>query len=676
MRSRILNLIAAKELLDTLRDRRTLFVSLVLPLLLYPALLLGMTQIIGATQRNLAEEKQRVWVDGSSGSLTAFLDEAAVEPVMLKDAAVIDALRNARSDIVNPQVRDADAARADVRRLFEESRIDAALLCDEGFGERLGRFAQADATLFFDPTNEPSKTARRKVERALERLRRESRDALTERHADDAARLRFMEQPVPFKRHEVASATQKGAYSFAPMLGLLIVLMALTGAFYPAVDLAAGEKERGTMETLLVAPVTRTEIVLGKFLAIWVIAMVTALLNLSVMGLTFSKLAGMIGGGKVAFSIPAEAIFAVMLILVPTSALFSALALALSSFATSYKEGQHYLSPLFLVATPLSMVALLPNVEIGYTLALVPVANVVLLVKAMLLGGDSLGPALVATAATAVYAAIALRVAVSIFQRESVLFRGGAGASFDATTLKVARAGLPTPGQGVLAFFTVLALMFFLSRKVESAADAIGAFLLAQAAVLVPTLLLARRLKVDAKATFRLQGFAPMLLPAVVGAAGCGLVLVMGLYAPFMPVREAQGFERVIARLVETSPVVLFLLMAVLPPICEELLCRGWILSLGVLVTAALFAALHLDPVRLPPTFAAGVLLGIVLVRTGSIYAAILFHMVWNGVLASGLVFEGPAAGLVAAGPLEIGLAAVGLAASLWFLFRANAARG
>ncbi len=85
--------------------------------------------------------------------------------------------------------------------------------------------------------------------------------------------MEFVEKPVEVREIEIASKRQKGAYSFAPMLALLIVLMCLTGAFYPAVDLAAGEKERGTMETLLVTPARRSEIVLGKFIAIWIVGL-------------------------------------------------------------------------------------------------------------------------------------------------------------------------------------------------------------------------------------------------------------------------------------------------------------------------------------------------------------------------------------------------------------------
>lgn len=646
MRGRPVRLIASKELLDTLRDRRTLFVALVLPLLLYPALLLGLTQVIGMTQRNLDREHQRILVDGADAELTALLQEQRLTPVApdAAEAALRVALRN---DLQALEGEQADAGRGRLRAALERHELKGAVLCAEDFGARIRGDRQAEAALLFDPTDEASKVARGKVRRALQSYIDARREDLHDRYPDDLGRLRFAEAPVKVQEHEVASSAQKGAYSFAPLLGLLIVMMALTGAFYPAVDLAAGEKERGTLETLLVAPVTRREIVMGKFLAVWVIAVVTALLNLGVMAVTFSKLAGMIGSQRIAFSLPLQAVLAVSFILVPTAALFSAIALALSSFATSYKEGQHYMTPLFVVVMPLALVAILPNVEIGYALAFVPIANVVLLVKAMLLGGEAMGPALVAFLATAGYAAGALAVAVAVFRRESVLFRTGAGGSFDAISLRAAQAGLPTQGRGLLLFFVVMALMFYLSSNIETPGQAIGAFLKAQLlAVLVPTLLFAYRLKVDVRRTFSLNLPRPAALPAVIVAAAAAVTLMVAFQRYVMPQRDPQGFAHLISLLSEIPAWAYFCLLAVLPPVCEELLCRGFLLSSlrprfgwrgAVVISALLFGALHLDWMRFPATFFAGLMLGYVCVRTGSLLAAILFHMVYNGVLATDL---------------------------------------
>jgi len=687
MRSRTVRLIAAKELLDTLRDRRTLFVALVLPLLLYPALLLGLTQIISATQANLAEEKQRVMIDEETTppELVALLRKAVLEPLKISELGRGEEVHTAVVELASAEGAAADAVRARLKKLMADEEVAAALLCKPGFEDALNDGRRGEARLVSNQTNEKSKEASRKIRITLQELADTKRAALRARHPTEASRLMFAERPVQLDVQEIASKSQKGAYSFAPLLGMLIVIMALTGAFYPAVDLVAGEKERGTMETLLVAPVSRREIVLGKFMTVWVVAMVTALLNLCVMALTFSKLAGMAGSGKIEFEMPAGAIIAVTLILIPTSALFGAIALALSSFATSYKEGQHYLSPLFLVASPLAMVGLLPNIEIGYALALVPVANVVLLVKAMLLGGETAGPAIVAIASTFVYAAIALKVAVEIFKRESVLFRSGSGDSYDEKSLATSRQGLPQEKHAILLFFTVLAAMYFLARGVASSSDVVIAFVLAQASVLVPTLGFAKRFKLDFKATFALRGFRWQYVPAIVGAAICSLILVLGFYQYVMPDPPKSGGGIIEAmKHAESLPFgLLLVLVAVLPPICEELMCRGFLLSAfrprrgtmqAVLISAAFFALLHLEPFRIPGTFLAGVMLGWIAVWTRSIFAAILFHSVYNGTIFIAPKWPEIGYGLQALSPQAIGIAALGLAVTVWYFLTAQAA--
>ncbi|MHC4549069.1 MAG: ABC transporter permease subunit/CPBP intramembrane protease [Planctomycetota bacterium] len=668
MRSRTVRLIAAKELLDTLRDRRTLFVALVLPLLLYPALLLGLTQVIGVTHRNLESERQRVLLNGDGGGteLADLLRAQKLEPVAARLAL--------RDDVAQVAQADSDVARARLRLALGERDLKGAVVCGEGFGERIRRDQQAQATLVFDSTDEASKIARRKVRAALAAYEHARREDLRQRFPGEEARLRFAEAPVQRTEVEVASRSQKGAYSFAPLLGILIVIMALTGAFYPAVDLAAGEKERGTLETLLVAPVLRREIVLGKFFAVWVIAVVTALLNLLVMGLTFSKLAGMIGTGQIAFSLPFRAMLAVSVILVPTAALFAAIALALSSFATSYKEGQHYMSPLFIVAMPLAMLGLLPNTEIGYGLALVPVANVVLLVKAMLLDVEAMGPALVAFLATAAYAVVGLGAAVTLFRREAVLFRAGSGRSYDAISFAAAQAGLPRESRAVLLFFVVVALMFYLSSNITTTAEAIGAFVKAQlVAVLLPTILFAYRGRVHVRRTFSLAAPRAAILPVVVVAAASTLTLVVAFQQYVMPARDPQGFEKLVGLMADLPGWVFFCMLAVVPPICEEIFCRGFLLaafrprfgSKAILITAVLFGALHLDWMRFPATCAAGLMLGYVCVRTGSLFAAILFHMTYNGIIATELggYLDRPSPGLILA-------AGAALAGSIYVLAR------
>ena len=159
------------------------------------------------------------------------------------------------------------------------------------------------------------------------------------------------------------------------MLPVMLLLWAMTGAFYPAVDLCAGEKERGTLETLLSSPAERSEIVLGKLLTIMAFSMITAALNLLSVGVTgcliFRQMEDF--GGP-----PPLAVVWLSLALMPVSALFSALCLALASFARSTKEGQYYLMPLLMLSLPMAVLPMSPGVELNLGNSLIPISGMVL----------------------------------------------------------------------------------------------------------------------------------------------------------------------------------------------------------------------------------------------------------------------------------------------------------
>src|SRR5262249_34249143 len=160
----------------------------------------------------------------------------------------------------------------------------------------------------------------------------------------------------------------------------ILVMWALAGALYPAVDLCAGEKERGTMETLLISPASREEIVWGKFLTIWVFSAVTALLNLASMGLTVWQMAQQFPGDV----FRPWALLPSVALLLPLSAFFSAVCLAIGAYARSTKEGQYYLMPLFLLSMPLVFLTLAPGVELSPFYSLVPVTGVGLLLQKLI----------------------------------------------------------------------------------------------------------------------------------------------------------------------------------------------------------------------------------------------------------------------------------------------------
>jgi sodium transport system permease protein len=197
---------------------------------------------------------------------------------------------------------------------------------------------------------------------------------------------------------------------------------------YPAMDLTAGEKERGTMETILSSPISRRELVLGKFFLVLSASLATAALSVISMGVSFwvAQRFHAFDFGEdhhTELTIHASAALSVFLMALPIAVLFSAVLFTIALFAKTYKEAQSYLTPMtFIVIIP-AIAALLPGVDLTAKLALIPILNVSLLCKELIAGTYHWSFIAIIFASTCVYAGVALFVAIKMFQRESVLFR-------------------------------------------------------------------------------------------------------------------------------------------------------------------------------------------------------------------------------------------------------------
>jgi sodium transport system permease protein len=195
-------------------------------------------------------------------------------------------------------------------------------------------------------------------------------------------------------------------------------------------DLTAGEKERGTMETILCSPVSRTHLVLGKFLMVLTASIATAVLTILSMAVSFGAgkkmlLAFTYGAADAALqiTITGKAIVSIFIVVLPLAVFFSAALLALSLFAKSFKEAQSYISPLMIVVVLPAVAALLPGVELTPALALLPVLNTSLVSKEIISGTYHWDLIALIFLSSSAYASIALAIAVKLFQEEDVLFR-------------------------------------------------------------------------------------------------------------------------------------------------------------------------------------------------------------------------------------------------------------
>ncbi|HZC65570.1 MAG TPA: ABC transporter permease, partial [Candidatus Dormibacteraeota bacterium] len=237
-------------------------------------------------------------------------------------------------------------------------------------------------------------------------------------------------KPFEVEQQNVAPPEKVGGAAIGGLIGYMVILLCMTGAMYPAMDLTAGEKERGTMETILSSPISRKDLVLGKFSLVLSASLATAALSVTSMGVSFWVAQRFHafdqadpGAKHTELAIHFTAALSVFLMALPIAVLFSAVLFTIALFAKTYKEAQSYLTPMtFLVIIP-AVAALLPGIDLTPKLALVPILNVSLLCKELIAGTYHWNFIAIIFASTCVYAGAALFIAIKMFQRESVLFR-------------------------------------------------------------------------------------------------------------------------------------------------------------------------------------------------------------------------------------------------------------
>ncbi len=391
----------AKELRDALRDRRTLISMIVVPTLVMPVIML----VAGTVATRIVRKAQ---AEASPIAILAGADSAAVVAELRADA---------RFRVVETP---------DYRQAIADKRIRAAVAIPAGFGTALARGAPATVTLYHYESELRSGMG----VGALEDFFRQLRDRTVERRLVAQGLPAELVRPFAVKRENVAPPEKVGGNLVGGFIPYLIILLCFAGAMYPAMDLTAGEKERGTLETLLSSPVPRTAIVLGKFLTVLTASLTTMLCSLLSMGgsflvgtrMIFGSGGAALPGGSMPAIDPLGAVGVVALI-VPVAVLFSALLLGLSLLARTMKEAQSYVSPLVAVIILPAMMGMLPGVELDAKLALVPILNLSLACKEMLSGVWNWNYIALIFGSTVVYAAAALAGAVVLFRREAVLFR-------------------------------------------------------------------------------------------------------------------------------------------------------------------------------------------------------------------------------------------------------------
>ncbi|HJT30551.1 MAG TPA: ABC transporter permease subunit/CPBP intramembrane protease [Pirellulales bacterium] len=670
-------LILHREVRDQLRDRRTLFMIAVLPLLLYPLLGMSMFQVL----QFVREHATHVLVIGA--------DELPDEPKLIEGDHFAERWFSSASKVRLLQLafvkgeaaaRSADEVFADARRSVAQGEYEAVVYFPPGFGRQLQEFraslsgnraaapdgeqpklAVPSPEVYYNTAKEKSQITFIRIEQVISRWTEAiGKQNLAESHLPETAA-----RPFELAEHDVAvEHGHRDAAVWSKLLPFLLLIWALTGAFYPAIDLCAGEKERGTLETLLSSPAERSEIVWGKLLTIMLFSMVSALLNLASMGVTGSlivrALPNEIGPP------PALTPLWLVLALVPMSALFSALCLALASFARSSKEGQYYLMPLMLITMPLVLLPMAPGVELTLGNSLIPVTGVVLLLRALVEGNllEALPYVPVVVMVTLACCLWSIRWAVDQFNSESVLFRESERLDLGLWLRHLVRdrGDTPSPAEALFCGLLILMIRFFLGLVMDQTPPNTfptwaKLILITQlTTVLTPALLMTIMLTRSSRKTLLLRlpplGSVPaaVLLAIVLHPAVTQLsIIVQRIYPVSETMREAMKLPFDI----DTPLWQLMAVLALTPAVCEELAFRGFMLSglrhLGhkwqsILISSIFFGIVHGMLQQSIVACIMGLVIGYLAVQTGSLLPAIVYHLTTNSLpLLVGQWIEQPA---------------------------------
>ena len=211
------------------------------------------------------------------------------------------------------------------------------------------------------------------------------------------------------------------------MLPYLFIIFCLMGSMYPAIDLGAGEKERGTLETLLLAPIQRRQIVLGKFFVVFTTGVTAALLSITSIGIMLSikvkDIPGELELHKVFASVSVVDLILIAAMLIPMAAIFASLLLSISIYAKSFKEASSYCGPLNFLAIIPAFIAMLPVVKLDWYWAMVPITNISLAIKELIKGTMNYQMLVAILGSSVIIAGALLIFCTKWFEREAVLFR-------------------------------------------------------------------------------------------------------------------------------------------------------------------------------------------------------------------------------------------------------------
>ncbi len=655
--------VARRELLEFVRDRRTLVITLLLPMICYPILALattlGLRKGVMEAEARLAATKVVVVVSGPDAH--AFIER------MQK---MIDSTDPSEENMWPAETLWHQTSNEIAQEAMDTGAADLWVHAKQGMMAALDKQGTVAISVGTSTIRPPSQAMRKQFVALMSSFN----DEIRKQRIATAGLPETVLEPIEMQlTGEIASGQLPLNEIMNTVAGGVLVLLAvltMTGAFYPAIDAIAGEKERGTIETLLIAPCSAQEIVFGKFLAVFAITLLTLAANVTSIAATSAVSLRVLADSPsqaLAFA-TASGIVLTLIVFVGLASVGAATCLAVTTAAKSGKEAQNTLTPVIILVSALAGAALLPGMQDNRLLPAVPFVGHVLVSQAAFAGVEARGvgaialPLFLSLASSVFVTWLLLRVTAVMLADEDTLFRGQDSASPALT--RPNRRVRPTLVQGAIPPIMGLAALWYAQAFMPK--DLLTAIPATQVAtVLLPLGLLLWWQRVDIRQTFSLywpgtgHGLKGSLGLIGAGLLGGGTFIIgaaaLVAFGGETLTQQAQDLSRRIVQLILGQEWWLsWLLVGVIPAVCEEFLFRGWTLSafagsrktsgrvaIAVFAQAFLFAIAHVLPERMPQTFILGVLLGWITIATGSILPAIIGHMVHNSMPLAMLLTSG-----------------------------------
>ncbi|GAA0122529.1 MAG: ABC transporter permease [Clostridium argentinense] len=398
MKNKIISIVFKKELLDIFRDKKTLMISILIPLLLFPVMFTLIGKGISKNTTEVMENLEIAIVDKGNSNIREFIKSQ-------KNVTIIESA-NIKDDIKN-------------------GKIKLAIEIPENFEEKIKNEEISNIIVSYDDVSQSSNVTLGAVKDIIEEYSKEIvSERLKAKNIDQSILT-----PIQINENKIGEKDDGGTkIMLSILLPFLLVMYCVSGPIPAATDLGAGEKERGTLEPLLTTQAGRMSLLYGKFLAITVLGMLTTAASLGGLLISFNMSSKYFAGSDVNaplnFSLDIKVIIIIFILAVLTTMVFGALELAISIYARSFKEAQTYMTPLTIIAIiPAYATYMLDVKSIANFYFHIPLANIICILKELISGVYNIQHIAITLVWTIIYVLSSLLIARYMFMKEEVIFR-------------------------------------------------------------------------------------------------------------------------------------------------------------------------------------------------------------------------------------------------------------